>query len=192
MSTTTLYRLSALAALLSGACIIIGKLLALLPDPQAGEVFDFLSPLLALFVVVAIYLRQREESGLFGGVAFVVMFIGLALVVSLDYFGAFIRLQLPEVIAEQLMEGPSGTVVAVSALIFLLGEIMLGISVVRAGVFSKIAAVFFMIGLIPVPLAGVFPDSVVAIGSIAAGVGLIWWGTDLYRLAGSESERAIR
>ncbi|HUW14037.1 MAG TPA: hypothetical protein VM537_30210 [Anaerolineae bacterium] len=154
--------------------------------------FDFLSPLLALFVVVAIYLRQREESGLFGGVAFVVMFIGLALVVSLDYFGAFIRLQLPEVIAEQLMEGPSGTVVAVSALIFLLGEIMLGISVVRAGVFSKIAAVFFMIGLIPVPLAGVFPDSVVAIGSIAAGVGLIWWGTDLYRLAGSESERAIR
>jgi len=50
----------------------------------------------------------------------------------------------------------------------------------------------FMIGLIPVPLAGVLPDSVVAVGSIVAGVGLIWWGTDLYRLAGSESERAIR
>ena len=192
MSTTTLYRLSALAALLSGACIIIGKLLALLPDPQAGEVFDFLSPLFALFVVVGIYLRQREESGLFGGVAFVVMFIGLVLVVSLDYFGAFIRLQLPEVVAEQLMEGPSGTAVAVSALIFLLGEILLGISVIRSGVFSKIAAILFMIGLVPVPLGGVLPDSVVAIGSIVAGIGLIWWGTDLYRLAGSESERAIR
>jgi len=192
MSTTTLYRLSALAALLSGACIIIGKLLALLPDPQAGEVFDFLSPLFALFVVVGIYLRQREESGLFGGVAFIVMFIGLALVASLDYFGAFIRLQLPEVAVEQLMEGPSGTAVVVSALIFLLGEILFGISVIRAGVFSKIAAVLFMIGLFPVPLSGVLPDSVVAIGSIVAGIGLIWWGTDLYRLAGSESERAIR
>ena len=192
MSTRTLYRLSASAALLSGACIIIGKLLALLPDPQAGEVFDFLSPLFALFVVVGIYLRQREESGLFGGVAFIVMFIGLALVASLDYFGAFIRLQLPEVAVEQLMEGPSGTAVVVSALIFLLGEILFGISVIRAGVFSKIAAVLFMIGLFPVPLSGVLPDSVVAIGSIVAGIGLIWWGTDLYRLAGSESERAIR
>lgn len=45
MSTTTVYRLSALAAILSGACIIIGKLLWALPGPQAGEIFDFFSPL---------------------------------------------------------------------------------------------------------------------------------------------------
>jgi hypothetical protein len=44
MSIKTLYRLSALAGILSGACIIIGKLLIPLPDPQPGEVFDFLSP----------------------------------------------------------------------------------------------------------------------------------------------------
>ena len=73
---------------------------------------------------------------------------------------------------------------------FLIGEILFGISVIRAGVFSRVAAALFIVGMIPVPLVGVFPDIVVAIGSIIAGLGLIWWGVSLYRLAGRESEQA--
>ena len=187
MSTTTLYRLSALAAILSGACIIIGKLLWALPDPQVGEVFDFFSPLFGLGATVGIYLRQRRASGVFGGVAFVVLFIGLATIVSLDYFAAFIRLQLPEGTTERLMEGPTGPVFAVSGLTFLIGEVLFGISSLRAGVFPKIAAWLFIVGFIAVPLGGVFPDGVVATGSVLAGLGLAWWGVSLYRLAGSET-----
>lgn len=41
MSDTNLYRLSAVAGIISGVSIIIGKLLIPLPNPQAGEIFDF-------------------------------------------------------------------------------------------------------------------------------------------------------
>lgn len=190
MSTTTLFRLGALAGLLSGICIIVGRLLVSLPNEQPAEIIDFLSPFFALFFLMALYLGQRRESGVLGGVAFIALFVGLALLVSLDFFGAFIRLQLPESLREQIMEGPSAPVFIGALLTFLIGEILFGISVIRAGVYSRIAAVLFMAGLISVALhpSGIFPERVVDIGAGAAGLGLIWWGVGLYRLAGTQEE----
>lgn len=186
MSTKTLYRLSALAGILSGLCIIIGKLLIPLPNRQIGEVFDFFSPFFALFFAIGLYLHQREKSGVFGGIAFIVLFMGLATVVSLDYYAAFIAPHLPEGLVEQILESPAGVVAIVSGLTFLTGEILFGISVIRANVFSKFAAALFMVGMFLVPLVDVFPESIVVIGSIIAGVGLIWWSLELLRFAGSE------
>jgi hypothetical protein len=191
MSKSTLFRLSALAALVSGVCIIVGKLLALLPDPQAGEVFDFFSPLFGLYAILGIYLWQREQSGTFGGVAFVVVSFGLALVLCLDFFGAFIRLQLAEDTTAQLMDGPAGLVAAISGLTFLVGEILFAISVMRAGVFSKIAAWLFMIGMVPVPLVDVFPFSIVAVGSVLAGIGIMWWGLSLWSFASKGTDTGM-
>jgi len=185
MSTKTLYRLSAIAGVLSGLCIIIGKLLIPLPNRQIGEVVDFFSPFLALFFAVGLYLRQRKESGTFGGVAFIVQFMGLAAVVSLDYLAAFIAPYLPDGMVDQILESPAWAVAAVFGLVFIIGEILFGISVIRAGVFSKIASILFMVGMFLVPLGEVFPESAVVAGSIIAGAGLIWWGMELYRLAGS-------
>ena len=183
MSTSTLYRLSALAALLSGFCITVGKLLIVLPNPLAGEVFDFFAPLFGLSAILGIYLWQRERSGRFGGVAFIVVFTGLALIVSLDYAGAFILPHLTEDTVTELLDSPAGLVYGLSAIIFLVGEILFGISVIRAGVFSKIAAWLFMIGFVPMTLLGVFPVIIVAVGSVMAGVGIIWWGLSLWSLA---------
>jgi hypothetical protein len=183
MSERTLYRLSALAGVLSGACIIIGKLLIPLPNRQIGEVFDFFSPFLALLFLVGLYLGQREESGVFGGIAFIILFFGLAAVVSLDYFGAFIGPYLPNGMVDQILEGPTSTVFIISGLTFIIGEIIFRISVIRAGIYSRLAAILFIIGMFPIPLAGVFPESAVVIGSIIAGIGLVWWGIELYRLA---------
>jgi hypothetical protein len=183
MSTSKIFRLSALAAIASGICIITGKGLAFLPNPQAGEILDFFSPLFGLFAFIGVYLWQQKESGFFGWVAFIVAFIGLALIVSLDYFGAFIRPYIPTITMEQIMEGPTGIVATISGLIFLVGEVLFAISVLRVGKFSRIASVLFMIGFIPVPLIEVFPFSIVAIGSVLAGIGIIWWGISLWSFA---------
>jgi hypothetical protein len=185
LSTKSLYRLSALAGILSGLCIIIGKLVIPLPNRQIGEVIDFFSPLFALLFAVGLYLRQRRESGVFGVVAFIILFLGLATVVSLDYIGAFVAPYLPEGMVDQILEGPTGAVAATSGLTFILGEILFGISVIRAKVFSRIASILFMVGMFFVPLGSVFPESAVVIGSILAGIGLIWWSTELYKLAGN-------
>lgn len=184
MPKSTLYRLSSLAGILSGACIIIGKLLIPLPNRQVGEIFDFFSPFFGLLFLVGLYLGHRKESGTFGGIAFIVLFFGLTTVVSLDYIGAFIAPYLPNGMVDQLLEGPTGLVMMISGLTFLIGEILFGISVIRAGKYSKIAAVLFLVGMFTIPLGSIFPEIVVVIGSIIAGVAFIWWGVELYKLAG--------
>ena len=104
----------------------------------------------------------------------IILFFGLATVVSLDYFGAFIGPYLPEGMVDQILEGPTGIVFAISGLTFIIGEILFGISAIRAGMYSKIAAILFIIGMFTIPLAGKIPASAVVIGSIIAGIGLIW------------------
>jgi hypothetical protein len=37
-------------------------------------------------------------------------------------------------------------------------------------------------------LADIFPESVVVVSSILAGVALVWWSVELYRLASNEVE----
>jgi hypothetical protein len=189
MSTRTLYRLSALAGVLTAAGIILGKLTIPLPNRQIGEILDTIGALFGLFFATGVYLKHRRESGVFGGIAFIIFFIGLAAVLCLDYFGAFMALELGTGVVEDLMEGPNGPVFAASAFAFLIGMILFGISVIRAGVFSKIAAILFMLGMIPVGLhlTGIFSEAVVNASSIVAGLGLIWWSVELYRFADGEA-----
>ena len=192
MSVTTLYRLGAVAGFLSGACMILGRVLARMPNTQPGEIVDWFSPTYALFFAIFLYLGQRRESGVFGGIAFIVLFAGLIVVVCLDFYGAFMRIYLPADMIAMIEEGPSAPVFVVGLLTFLIGEIIFGISVIRAGVYSKIAAIMFMAGLIPIAFhpTGIFPEGIVDIGAAAAGVGLIWWSVELYRLADTKLELA--
>jgi hypothetical protein len=192
MSVTRLYRLGAVAGFLSGVCMILGRVLASLPNTQPGEIVDWFSPTFALFFAIFLYLGQRRESGVFGGIAFIVLFAGLLVVVCLDFYGAFMRIYLPADMIAMIEEGASAPVFVMGLLTFLIGEIIFGISVIRAGVYSKIAAVLFMAGLIPTALhpTGIFPEGMVDIGAAAAGVGLIWWSVELYRLAETKLELA--
>ena len=188
MSTKSLLRFCALAGLLSAISIILGKFLIPLPNRQIGEVLDIFGAYFGLFLIIGVYLMQREESGVFGGIASFLLFTGLTAVVSLDYFGAFMALELPAGTVDMLLEGRNSWVFAASGGIFLLGEILFGLSIILAGVFSKIASVLFMLGMIPVALhlTGIFPEYVVNISSIVAGIGLIWWSVELYRRSGGE------
>jgi len=70
-------------------------------------------------------------------------------------------------------------------LTFLIGEVLFGISVIRAGVFSKIASLAFMAGMISVALhlTGIFPETLEYIASIVAGSDLLWWSVELFQLA---------
>lgn len=185
MSKSTLYRLAAVAGILSAFFIIGGRFLAGLPNTQPGEIFDVLSPFFALFLTIGLYLGQRKESGVLGGVAFILLFSGLVMLVALDYYGAFIRFYLPDNIIQQIEDGPSAPVFIFSLFTMLIGEILFGISVLRAGVYAKIPAFLFMLGLLGVALnpTGLFPEWVIDIAAGAVGVSLVWWSLDLFRLA---------
>lgn len=188
MSSRTLYRLSALAGVLSALGIILGKLTITLPERQVGEILDVFGAFFGLYFAMGVYFKQRRESGKFGGLAFLVFFTGLSAVLCLDYFGAFMALELPPGTVQALLDGRNGPVFAASGLAFLLGELLFGASVIRAGVFSKVAAVLFSLGLIPVGLhlTGIFSEAVVNVASVVAGIGLTWWAIELYRRTAPE------
>lgn len=181
MKNNELYRLGALASVLSGGTIIAGKILAQTPYILTGEFFDFLSPLFGLFAVTAIYVWSRKKTALAGRIGYIVLFTGIALVLCLDYFGAFILPYLPDGTAGQLLEGPTGLVLAISGIVFLSGVLIFGIAMIRAGTFPAPASLLFTIGFIPVPFGEIVPRAIVHAGSVMAGVGLIWWGIILYR-----------
>lgn len=178
MSAEALFRACGIAAMVTGVCIVVGSVLSNLLKSPVGTVFNFLALLIGLFAIAGSYLYQREEAGVLGVIAFVVVFVGLALMMCLDYLGAFIMPGLPDVDLADLQKGPAMIAAMVSGIIFLVGAILFGISVIRAGVLSKTAAVFFMIGFLPTPLKQAFPVPVV-IGAALAGAGIFWWGLSL-------------
>jgi hypothetical protein len=184
MTEQSLFRLAAVSGFVSAAAIIVGKVLMLLPGPQPGEIADFVSPLFGLGAIVGVYLWQRNEAGTFGAVAFVVVFIGLGLVTSLDFFGAFIRLELSEQLRDDLLEGSPGIAMAVSGIIFLAGVIMFGVSLIRSGVYPVRAGWFFMVGFVFVPLVEVVGETVVVVASVVAGVGVFWLSWVVWSEAG--------
>ena len=180
MSTSNLFRLSALAAFTSAVCMFVGHLLALLPNPQPGLIIVFFSPIAGLWAITGIYLWQREKAGVFGGIGYIVSFFGLALIVGLVFASTFIIPRLGENVVEGLMTGPAGMIFMVSAIIYLVGIILFGISIIVAGVFSWIPALLLMIGFVPATLFTLFPPIVGTIGHVVAAVAIFWFGVSLW------------
>lgn len=183
MSIETFFRFCAIASITAGLSIIVGAVLNDLLKTSKGTFFNFLGALIGLFGVTGTYLWQRAESGTFGFIAYIAVFIGLALIACNDYFGALIG---PSVSADEyarLGETAAMRYLLISSFIFLVGEILFGISVLRAGLFSKIATVLFMIGFFATPMRSAYPI-ITFIGLTLSGTGLIWWGVSLFSMTG--------
>lgn len=107
MSTLALYHLSGVASICAGLCIILGSLYSNLVKPEGtlGAAFNFLSARLGLFGITGLYVFQRAQAGGFGFIAYVVIFIGLALIMCIDYGGTFM---VPSLSAEEAMKFQSG------------------------------------------------------------------------------------
>lgn len=180
MSTSSLFRLSALAAFISAVCMFVGHLLALLPEPQPGLIIAFFSPVAGLWAITGIYLWQREKAGVFSSIGYIVSFFGLALIVGLVFASTFIFPRLRENTVEGLMTGPTGMIFMISAIIYLVGIILFGISIIIAGVFSWIPTLLLMIGFVPATLFTIFPPIVGTVGHLVAAVGIFWFGISLW------------
>ena len=172
MTTATLYSLSAITGVIAGVCIILGALLNDLLKTERGTIFNFLGALIGLFGVTGFYLWQRIEFGVFGLVAYVLVFIGFALIACIDYMGAFIAPGLTEEEMASLQNSSALMVAMISGLIFLVGEILFGVATFGAGVFPRIASVLFMVGCLATPIRAAYP-MITFIGLTVSGIGVI-------------------
>lgn len=134
--------------------------------------------------LTALYLRQREAAGKFGAIAYAVNVIGLGLFAGVAFSLNLVIFFLDESVAKEVLSGPTRLATLGSALVFVTGSVLFGISLIRAGVFPKLPAWGYPITLSALALLAPLPDSVFTSGvHVLACVSLIWlslsaWSAD--------------
>jgi hypothetical protein len=153
-----------------------------------------LSTILLLWALIGIYGRQSRAAGTLGLWAFVVTFLGTALLAGNTWAEVFVWPTLaqvaPNVLSEQATEAPMYllTGITLSFPLFSIGMILFGVATIRAGVYPRWAAVLSIVS-IPLnifldPTQGSFQES---IGQILQGIAVAALGFYALRLAPSST-----
>lgn len=169
MEAFDLYRYTGITGIVAG---VLNVVVEFLPE-RIGLPLEVLVNTLGLWVLIALYLRQREASGVFGFIAYAIQSFGQALVIGFLFTQAFV---LPELDAAQravVLAGPTGLAAIVALAIVTLGAVLFGFATLRAGVFPKWAALLLMAGFIIVPIGAVGSQIVKMIGELVLSAGLI-------------------
>ena len=181
MASSSLIRLSGLAAMVASVLLLIGDLLSLATESEnmsesattAPHIFTFLLYLLGSVLVlvglVGLYVRQSEAVGVLGLVGFAVAFLGTSLVLGVVwaqlFMAPFLAVQAPRVLDTE----PTGALALGFTLTFALlavGWLLFGVAALGARVYPRAAAIVLMVGAVinflPVPLSGIVLDVAIA------------------------------
>ncbi len=135
--------------------------------------------LLLLFGGLGLHLGQRSVSGRFGTVAFLVSFVGTILLFAVEWANLFVLRAVAQTSPETLSTLDKSSLmtagVASGAGLFVLGWLLLSVSIWRANVFPRWAALTALAGLISIPTLGATPLGLAGqiVGNVIFGVGLI-------------------
>jgi len=184
MKVSQLYRWAGIVGIVTG---ILNILVEFLPENLAGP-SNLLVVTFNLWVLTALYLRQRQASGVLGFIGYIINTFGLALVVGLVFAQVFVLSALDAALVEELFAGSTGLAALVSLVIFTLGVVLFGIAIIRANVFPKWAAVLYIVGFLPVTVAPFIPEIILSIGEVVASIGIIWLSYALFASTGGETE----
>jgi hypothetical protein len=141
--------------------------------------------IVALFGLMGIFARQLRAAGWLGVVAFVASIIGTAAFVSGLMIEAFIipymSMAFPEVVQDDTPPPGIGEAFLVIRMLFMFGFVVLGLAVMRAGVFPRGVGVL----LIVATLINSFGDIIIGdaafyLGSVMFGMALGWLGYALW------------
>ncbi|WP_170126035.1 hypothetical protein [Nocardioides speluncae] len=131
--------------------------------------------------VTAIYLGHAQAAGRFGAVAYAVNLIGLTLFAGLAFALNLVVFYLDKPVAEELLTGPTKAALGLSVLVFIVGSILFGISLIRARVLPAVPSWTYVIVFPLLAVLASLPDSVFtsAMHVVAAGC-LIWLSAALW------------
>jgi len=180
MQASELYRWGGITGIVAG---VLNVLVELLPE-RIGQPLDLLVNLLGLWVLAALYLRQRAASGVFGLIAYAIQSFGMALVIGFLFTDAFVLSGFDAAQRAEVLAGPTGLAAVIGLVITTLGAVLFGIATLRAGVFPKWAAFLLMIGFVMVPVGAIGANIVKTIGEVVLSAGLIVLSYALFSGAG--------
>jgi len=140
---------------------------------------------LLLFGSTGLYLSQKSAIGTFGTIAFLVTFIGTSLLFAIEWSNLFVLRPVAQTSPETLSLLDKSALVTAGAAsgvgIFMLGWLLLSLSLWRGNVLPHWAALSTMTGIILIPILGATPLGVIgqATGNAVLGLGLIGFGYSL-------------
>ena len=202
MSGSNLSRWAGLSAVVAGV-LYLAQIIIRPPEDLSSVVTSSWAIanylLLGYFVfgllgISGIYARQVEEAGLLGLVGFLMFYVNLALSTGFVFFQAFI-LPLLATDAPQFVEGFLGilrgsageislgvleVVLPLAVLLYIVGGLLFGISILRAGIFPRWAAIVFIIGTMSALSVTQLPEGVGRFAAVPYGLGLAWLGYALW------------
>ncbi|GIG60054.1 hypothetical protein Lfu02_44260 [Longispora fulva] len=198
MSLRTLYRLAGWSGLSSAAILVLNsaRRAGLIPDDIA--VTHVLAPLaeaFGLFLITGLFLAARRRAGALGAAGYVLNSLGMAGLLGVEFI---LNLVFPELSKDQikeLVDGLTGGVFKASSIVFLLGAIVLGAGLWRAGGIPRGAIAVYVLGAVPVALRGVLPAVTFPPGLLLMGAGVAWLAVTLVlhaaRFAENETVRTV-
>lgn len=197
-------RVGAVASVVAGVLLIVGFALHP-PGEDATHGGDplwvpahgllWLAFTVALVGWIAIYAAQSRHAGRLGVVAFVVTILGTSLaswIFSSDVtFVPVIAVESPALF-KKIYTGGHLALGLTSVLSWVLGNILFGMSVVRANVFARWSGILLAVGTAIVPITYIAGLSVraTAVGAALAGAAQIWLGLSLLRHIGADGQRS--
>ena len=176
MNTYSLYRLAALACGLNALLLVASEALG---STSIAPALNLLAGLFHSLALPALYLRQRSESGLLGGVGFIIHAIGLTLLFGAVFSSVFVIPVFGENAADRFSEVQRLPFLA-SALSFVIGVLIFSVASLRASVFPRLAIILYGIGYLVVPFVTAAPGFILSFASLVTGVGTAWFGYFLW------------
>ncbi len=210
MSSAALYRASGLSLILGAVLGIIGNILntalfsgndphqSLTPLWVVVMLVSFTGDLLLLLGLPGVATRQVERAGWPGFTGVLLTFIGGFLLTSLSAAGLIFQPWLAQVAPTLVAgDGPPAFFVffLVASVLFALGNILLGIAVMRAGILPGFAGLLLVIGaalnVVAVPLSGIAGAIVASIAFVLFAGGLGWIGYALTTESRAEAVQSV-
>jgi hypothetical protein len=189
MLLRTPVQLGGLAAIIAGALLVLSDLSRLYITNFAGQstvnriyLFEgWVGVILAVVMqlgLVGLYASQARAAGILGLLGLVVALIGIELVMGASFVFPFARPIVWPWQVEEYAEEPLSAVL-VLGLSFVLGCVLLGVSILRTRAYSRAAAILFIVGalILLTPLA---------LDDVIFAVGLAWLGYEIF--AGKREE----
>ena len=203
ITTSTLTRVAAVAAALSGLIYIVIQFLH--PADEVSSLttqmwvsvhsLSFGMAVLGMIGLTGIYLRQVREFGLLGLIGYATFGLFFILQSAYVFAEAFV---VPLVVADapQFAEdfvglfgrhpavtdlGPLAALPLIGAAVYVIGAILFGIAIVRARVLSRGAGILLIAAAAVTPIAGaLLPHTLERMAAIPMGLALIWLGFSLW------------
>ncbi|MGH8968464.1 MAG: hypothetical protein ACRDV1_00805 [Actinomycetes bacterium] len=185
MTSTVLFRLTALAGIASAVVLVFNFLrrAEVVPDVAATQALAPLSATFGLVAVTGLFLWHRREGrvGTAGTAGYATNLFGLTGIVGIEYIANVIFPRLDDAVVDKLVAGPPGTVFLVISVVFLLGVLAFTGVLLRGGLVPRAAAALYGAGFAAIALRTLLPEAVVAAGGFAAAAGLAVISLTLYR-----------